>query len=200
MAKKLSGVAPKTQEEKGLILNLDSSSNFLLKWHPHRWALFGKKLLPLLGKTILDGGIANIGSRGETDIAIGILMKKGWKIIEAKHGPKDENGRNSYVRAYPGRKGTVHLTAWEEVSVVGNRVSIKTNDEAYQAWVEDLIEKKVIDPIEPEVLDNMIDFQEKKIADISSKDMSKPINQRMLAKAEEEMETLKSIRETMETK
>lgn len=198
MAKRLSGVAPKTQEEKSLVLNVDSSPDFLYKFHPHRWALFGKKLLPVLGRLKLEPGIANIGTKKETEVAIASALKEGWKIIDAKHGPKDDNGRASYVRAYPGKKGAVHLTAFEDVSVVGNRVSIKANEEAYQAWLENLIEKKVIDKVEPEVVDSMIDFQEKKIADFSAKDLTKPLYKKMLDRAEEELLVLQEIRQQLE--
>jgi len=192
------GVAPKPQNEEASNLNLEANFRFVYRTHPRRWTLYGDRLLPVLHQKKLEPGIDNVDTKGDYAIAKAIDEKKGWKYLDEKNGPHDpDSGRNSYIRCYQGRNGPVYLSAWEEPKKVGGEIKIKSNVDAYLEWVEELVKENVIDQIDPDVLDDMIDFHMKKIDDFGLKDVSKPMNKRMLDKAEKDLETLNAIKEAL---
>ncbi len=145
------------------LLNLPPSATFLYKWHPDRWGVFGDEWLPILGKLTAEPGIASVNKDGGLSLAKAELERKGWKIIPEEAASLFDPDRDTYVRAYAGRQGTVHLSLWEIPKQVGNRVVIKSDVEGYRAWLRALVDNGYVDAPDDTVPETIIDGQRQRV-------------------------------------
>jgi|1_EtaG_2_1085319.scaffolds.fasta_scaffold03542_6 hypothetical protein len=170
-------------------LNLPPSPSFLLKWHPERWGVFGDKWLPILGKLPAEPGVASVNKNGSTSLARAEAERKGWRIIPESAAALADPDRTTYVKAYQGRRGTIHLSIFEHPRQVGNRVIVKTDDEGYRAWLSALIDAGYIDAPDDEVPEAIIDGQRQRVERAIGAN-----NPHRIAREEERLEALQTAR------
>ena len=84
-------------------------------------------------------------------LAVAEQARQGWQII-----PHDviEGG---YVRVHDCQQGELHLSRWETPQVVGGRkVPSKVDVEGYYAFVRGLVERGIIGPPHPSIIEGKI--------------------------------------------
>ena len=145
------------------LLNLPASATFLFKWHPDRWGVFGDEWLPILGKLTAEPGVAAVNKDGGLSLAKAELERKGWKVIPEEAARLADPDRDSYVRAYAGRGGTVHLSIFEIPKQVGNRVIVKSDTEGYRAWLRALITEGYVTAPDDTVPEAIVDGQRQRV-------------------------------------
>ena len=60
--------------------------------------------------------------------------------------------------------GYVHLLRFDEPRNIGNRTSLRTDEEGYNAWRLQLVEAGIIDPPESEVIEELLERQRTRIS------------------------------------
>jgi len=151
---------PKVEQR---LLNLPASPTFLYKWHPDRWGVFGSEWLPILGKMNAEPGVAAVNKDGGLSLAKAEAERKGWRIIPEEAVRLVDPDRDTYVRAYKGRAGPVHLSIFEIPRQVGNRVVIKSDTDRYWEWLRALISEGYVDTPDEEVASTYVDAQRQRV-------------------------------------
>lgn len=124
----------------------------LLMFHPERWYISEGRVVPLLGRMPVVGGVGNVKvvdkKRGKLSIANAVAQKqkRGWTVI-----PLDVDGPGtSYLhRAAPG----VYLTRWETAHAGSSMVS--ADGAGYVRWLCSLIERGALPRAKPYVLEGL---------------------------------------------
>jgi hypothetical protein len=144
---------------------------FLLRWHPERWALMDGDILPVLGTLkVSDLGVNGVDKTGNIDDALIMSMKNGWHII-----PRDVFGpigsEADYLRAYDCTGGTYYVSKWEIPQFAGNRaLASKTDTAGYLGFLRDLLAKGIIPPPDPAMLEQtLLDVQAKRVENLRGK-------------------------------
>ena len=97
------------------------------------------------------------GGAPDATLAIASFQGKGWTII-----PEDYDG--GYVVRYTVEGGGyAHLLRFDEPRNIGNRTSLRTDEEAYNAWRLQLVEDGILAPPEPEVIEELLERQRTRI-------------------------------------
>jgi len=96
------------------------------------------------------------GAPPDPTLALVAFQSRGWTII-----PEDYDG--GYVVRYPVAGGAVHLLRWATPRNVGNKTTVRGDDEAYKAFRLQLVTDGVIAPPVPEVIEDLLDRQRTRI-------------------------------------
>jgi len=152
------GRIPQLPQASRQLINLPASPSFFLKWHPARWYMANGRLLPCLGKLVIEPGINGVDARGGHTIAKAEADRRGWTIIPWEVIP------DGYVRAYDVRGGVAHMTRWERPKAIGNRAIIKTDEKGYHAFLQHLLDEGIVPPPDPDIVDAMSDVQRSRIS------------------------------------
>lgn len=139
----------------------DPAPKFLFFHHPRAWYVAetedGPELLPMLSPCAVEPGIGRVDRYGDPAGLIGHKTSRGWTLIpESAANNYTPDGLPGYVRAHQGRRGLVHLSAWSQVRLVAGRASFAPLNEGakgYHAWLRSLIERGIIAPCDPEIVD-----------------------------------------------
>ena len=156
-------VAPVAEQQA--LLPLKPSPRFFYIHHPARWECIegekGWEWLPRLGKMKLTPGVNGVrqgrGTHGQIDDSLARMQKEknGWTVIPY------EVIEGGYCWAYKGKRGTVHLSRWNNPKMVGNQVIMQTDTTGYNAFRRGLIEDGHIPAPDPEMLERLMDRQTK---------------------------------------
>ena len=146
---------------------------FVFVHHPNKWIRAGSELLPKLDKKAIEPGIGNTDEYGNPALGLGLRANEGWVRIRAEHARAEDtpDGREGYLRSYPVRKGTLHLCAWEQVRPLGKRYLSKPATESYYAWLRALVERGVVRPPDPSIVEAMLDSATDRLDRASSRDL-----------------------------
>ena len=138
-------------------LNEPSRPDFTLTHHPARWYEKDGELLPLLGRMSHQRGVNNVDHYGDTTRAEVNLQKGGWTLLDPSTCPASmtPDGIEGYVRAFDGRRGPIHVTAWEYPRPHGVRVVWARDEEGYREWLRHLMREGHIAPPDPVVVDSL---------------------------------------------
>ena len=165
-------------------VNLPPSPPFILKHHPERWGIIDGEWLPILGKMKLEPGLNGITHTGGEGPAREGLRQKGWKLLEPEVIGED------YVSVYPGRRGPVHLEKWVVLKKAGNRIIMKSDQEAYKAFLKRLIKDGHIAPLDEDVKEIL---REQKMSRIQRNLRAAEYDPAMKQRVQEDKELLKAM-------
>lgn len=151
--------------EQQALLPLKPSPRFYYMAHPSRWECVegadGWEWLPRLGKMKLTPGVGGVrqgrGRHGQIDDTLARMHKEknGWILIPY------EVIEGGYCWSYQGKRGTVHLSRWNNPKMVGNQVLMQTDTAGFNAFRRGLVENGHIAPPDPEMLELLMDRQTK---------------------------------------
>lgn len=148
--------------ERGALPNLEPSPKFLYFHHPAAWYVAtteeGAELLPLLSQCAVEPGVGRVDRHGDPAGLIGHKTARGWTLIpESAANGHTPDGAPGYVRAYPGQRGTMHMSAWTTVRVLAGRPTLISDEAAYHRWLRSLVERGIIAPCAPEIAEAKLD-------------------------------------------
>lgn len=151
-----------TTTARGALPNLEPCPKFLYFHHPSAWYVAttdeGPELLPLLSACAVEPGVGRVDRHGDPAGLIGHKTARGWTLIpESAANGYTPDGAPGYVRAYPGQRGTMHLSAWTTVRVLAGRPTLISDDAAYHRWLRSLVERGIIAPCAPEIAEAKLD-------------------------------------------
>lgn len=143
-------------------LPLKANSRFFLAHNPENWELKifdtmttieDKKkkisvaiLLPSLSsipETPGVNGTKTIGQHIDSGVMRTALSDNGWTILDAS--------KHDYLRVYPAHKGNYHATRWTSFEKVGKRVIQNFDNDSYDQWRLQLMQKGIISTPHPEI-------------------------------------------------
>ena len=139
---------------------LSPSPAFVLQAHPRRWGVMRDRVIPVLGRLMLQPGVNNVSvveKTGEVKwkAAAAAREERGWTSI-----PWDVDGPNtSYL--YEPRPGTV-LERWTKCYPGSERVTC--DEVAYVEWCRSLVDRGVIAAPAAYVLESMLDSERSSLA------------------------------------
>ncbi len=145
------GAPPTQPTQQQTVLNHPPSARWWYQHHPARWYVTDGCLLPLLGKLVGEPGVNGVTKNADIGPAQLAASRRGWTLIPWSVVD------GGYVRAFQGRRGTVHLSIFETPKIVGNRTIIKHDHAGYRQFLKDLLNSGVIPPIDPDILDGLIE-------------------------------------------
>ena len=153
----------KAQERRAPAPLTEESPAFLFTHRAEAWHVMRGKLVPRLGKLKIAPGINGVTQDMKTEeldprTAITTLQENGVVVI-----PWDVDGEGtSYLASPKDRPGTI-ISRFERV-YAGSR-QIDSDEVAYAAWCESLVERGLIDPCPTYVLDRL---QAQKVKEIEA--------------------------------
>lgn len=173
---------------------------FLMFHSPESWYLVdgedGPELLPLLSQIPVEAGIGNVDRFGDPSLMIGKKQSKGWTMIpeSAARASDTPDGRPGYLRSVQARRGKTHFITWMGWRSVAGRASIVTNDRSYQAWLRSLLERGIIAPCDPAIVERKLDEARVRLGRAEQRD-TKPgsIAERLAMQARERVATLEGL-------
>ena len=131
-------------------LNLAPRPYFTLKHHPARWGLVGGRIRPILGQIRSDPGVGGVDKDGNTAYAeADAIGRRGWYPVRVDPA--------EYIRVYDGSRGPVHLARWEVPKQIGNRTILKVDEASYHEFLDDLVARGLVQPMDPDLLPALID-------------------------------------------
>lgn len=178
---------------------LEVTPPFLLMAHPHRWMVIeggnGPELLPELATLPVEPGVGNVNEHGDPSLAMAKRSRGDWIIIpEAMARATDTpDGRPGYVRRFSGRRGFMHVTAWDKIKVVAGRLVRGSDQERYHAWLRRLVNDGVIPAPDPDVIEAMLDRARTRADRAGSRDLSSDLAARLKRQADERVEALAEL-------
>lgn len=143
--------------------NLPATPNFIYRYNPARWQFVkvdaDYRLLPLLGKMVIEPGVGGVDKRGDYTRAVAKGMQDGWVNIPQSLCPPDmtPDGQPGYVRATDSRHGTHHHDAFVTIGSVGPRAKTTPNMAAYYRWLSWLVDEGHIPQPDPMVMEVLVD-------------------------------------------
>ena len=148
------------------VLNEPARPDFTLTHHPARGYERDGELLPLLGRMSHQRGVNNVDHNGDTTRAEVNLQRQGWTLLDPSTCPASmtPDGIEGYVRAFDGRRGPIHVTAWERPRALGARVVWDRDPAGYTEWLRHLMREGHIAPPDPVVVDSLREQLESKRA------------------------------------
>ena len=141
--------------------NFPASPYFLLFHNPEAWECKAGEWLPRLKRLPLAPGVNAVrqsrnGGAVDPNLAIVQLQQRGFKII-----PEDFGG--GFVKQVPVAGGVAHMMHCDELKRVGTRAVLRRDDDAYTEFQRSLLAEGVVEPPEPEILEMLIDRQQRRI-------------------------------------
>jgi hypothetical protein len=133
-------------------VDLPGSRTFQYMYHPRRWAWMDDQWLPVLGKLVLEPGVNGVTGRCDPRPAIQRAIERGWRMIPLDCIPR------GYVHRYINKTGkAVHMSIFEQVEIVAGKTMVKTDQPGYRAFLNDLIDRGLIEPLNEEVRRELIE-------------------------------------------
>lgn len=119
------------------------NARFLLACHPDRWSCgLDGLVLPEFSHVRIEPGVNGVRldehNRVRWDTAVAAWRRRGWTVIDTKHGP----GGESYCHATECDGGLHHHTPWE--ILYGGTDMRECDRKGMHEWVWDLVDKKII--------------------------------------------------------
>jgi len=144
------GSVPQRGGPRAPKLNVAPRHYFVLKHHPARWGVIGGKIRPILGQIRADPGVGGVDKDGGTAYAeADAVGRRGWYVLRLDP--------SEYIRVYDGVRGPVHMGRWETPKQIGNRTVLKVDEAAYHAFLDELVERGLVQPMDPDLLPALID-------------------------------------------
>ena len=166
----VAGFTPRFAEsEKVHYPRLSTRPPVLLMAHPERWTVLDGVVVPQLGKFPLQAGIGRVTQLRDGRYSMlegkAALESQGWTII-----PVDVDGPGtSYLREVaPG----VYVTAWEQT--FAGSAHIEPDLAGYVAWLSGLMERGVLAPPAPYVLELLHAKKQREHDDLADRVQSVP--------------------------
>lgn len=150
---------PKAMTDAASLPRLPPSAPFLLMAHPDRWQVMGGMVVALLGRLLLQPGLANVrAARDGSPLwkeAAAKREEKGWVSI-----PWDVDGPDtSYVvQPNPG----AHIERWARVYPRSDRIDC--DEVGYRDWLRSLVDRGIIAPPPLHILRRMLETERNDLA------------------------------------
>lgn len=181
---------------------LDPSPPFLLFHHPRQWRIEDVEgvpvLLPVIQHIAVEPGIGNVDEYGDPSIMITQRRRDGWILIPEDWARTTDtpDGASGYVRRVKGRKGSVHLTAWQGVKVLAGAPVWKVDEVGLRVWLLRLVSEGLLPAPEPEVLTAMRERAAERVQRAGSRDVrGNAAAAALLQRAERELALLERAEE-----
>ena len=172
---------------------LPPSPPFLLLAHPDRWQVMLGKVVPLLGRLLLQPGLANVSAARDGSArwqeAAAKREERGWVSI-----PWDVDGPNtSYiVQPNPG----AHIEKWARTYPRSDKIDC---DEAgYRDWLVSLIARGIVPPPPAHILRRMIDTERSHMTQAMEASSTSPTAKAEVARLEKLIAVLEAELATQE--
>ena len=141
--------------------NFPASPNIQLLHNPEDRECKAGQSMPRLKRLPLAPGVNAVrqsrnGGAVDPNLAIVQLQQRGFKII-----PEDFGG--GFVKQVPVAGGVAHMMHCDELKRVGTRAVIRRDDDAYTEFQRSLLAEGVVEQPEPEILEMLIDRQQRRI-------------------------------------
>jgi|10_taG_2_1085330.scaffolds.fasta_scaffold14202_4 hypothetical protein len=165
---------------------------FYFKAHRARWAVQGGKVLPVLGKIVLRGGVNNVtrdaAGNWRTGAAKSKAAERGWRIIPHDCVPQ-AHGVESYLYQPTGRPD-VHLCYTDRCYPGDTRVD--TDEGMWVEFLEHLVASGAIEPCPPYVLSRMLEDARKRLVSAQEDARTVPSRQADARRIADEVATIEA--------
>jgi hypothetical protein len=154
---------PKAALPSTALPKLPASPPFVLLAHPQRWTVMAGKVIPLMGRTVLQPGVNNVTAIERAGVppivqwkqAVASREERGWIAIS---WDVDGPGTSYLIEVAPG----VVVEKWTRTYPGSDRVDC--DEAAYADWCRSLIARGYIAPPAVHILESMRDIARAELA------------------------------------
>ena len=129
---------------------------FFLAHHPTAWDVEDGVVLPTVVPRFIEAGVGRVDYKGDTALMEAEMLRRGWRLIpdDAAKPADTADSAPGYLRAVDVQAGTRHVTAWDHVRVVGDRLVVERDKARWATWRQELVRRGIIAEPDPHFLES----------------------------------------------